>query len=141
MSDELVRWRTVIKRQWEILSTDLCSDELTSSLLYLPGPLCSILQDHNEYSAKTRVDNAELLLKHLLQWEDERWPQDFLEGLRTTHQAPLANYLAQGYQQVIQEESVRKDRFKQRKLRHLPFTKHKHKKVCFMTCCAQHTSN
>ena len=136
MSDELVRWRTVIKRQWEILSTDLCSDELTSSLLYLPGPLCSILQDHNEYSAKTRVENAELLLRYLLHLEDERWPKDFLDGLRTTDQAPLANSLAQIYQQVVQEEGKRRDRFtKQRKSRQRPFTKSKDEKVCFMTCC------
>ena len=142
MSDNLVRWRTVLKRQWETLWGDLYPDRLTSSLSYLPAHMCSILQDDKTYSGETRVNHAEKLLRYLLCWDDERWPQDFVEGLRSTDQAPLANSLAQGYQQVLQEESVRRDRFTmQRKLRQLPVTKPKHKKVCFMTCCTQHTSN
>ena len=121
--------------------TDLYPDRVTSSLWYLPGDMICILQDHNNYSEETRVNHAKELLRHLLHWEDERWPQDFLDGLRTTDQAPLANFLAQGYKQVVQEESERKERFQQRKLRQLPVPKPKHKKVCFMTCCAQRTRN
>ena len=65
VSDELVRWRTVLKRQWDILLGDLCPDRVTSSLSYLPTHMCSILQDDNSYSGETLVNHAEKLHRHL----------------------------------------------------------------------------
>ena len=124
----------MIKRMWKTLKCDLVPVGLPSFLNYLPMDECMILQDHSNFSGIPRLENAERLLKYLLHWQDERWPDDFQKGLRETGQEPLANALQVEYEQVLKEEQDREQKFSKSRRRQREFIKPKQKKeeVCII---------
>ncbi|XP_072043296.1 death-associated protein kinase dapk-1-like [Amphiura filiformis] len=113
ISDYLVTWRRVLKRNWGILVADVDPSNLTSHLLCLPLRDRKLMENTESKDVKQRMENVEMLLLFLLQREEEDWPADLLTGLKETDQAPLAQTLQNSYQIVdIEERRNREERKK-----------------------------
>ncbi|XP_072042915.1 death-associated protein kinase dapk-1-like [Amphiura filiformis] len=120
ISDSLVRWRRVLKRKRDILLADMDPSSLTSQLLYLPLPMCTIFEGAKTTDIRERVNNAKTLVLFLLQREEEDWPMDLLAGLRETDQSPLAQTLQEEYEMITAEEQhMREEGKRQRGIRRL----------------------
>ena len=129
ISDEMVCWRKVLKRQWEKILGVLDPEGLTANLHFLPEDMCRTLQNPRDQSGETRVEHSKMLLSYLLRWDDQRWPDAFIHDLRQTDQAPLANTLEQDYKLVVQMEKDRRDRYEKRELAPRVVHKTKHTEV------------
>ena len=112
----MVCWRKVLKRQWDdilgVLNPELLTD---ASLYFLPQEISRTLQNPRDQSGETRVEHSKMLLEYLLRC-DQSWPDAFIDGLRQSDQAPLANTLEKDYTLVVQMEKDRRDRFEKRGL-------------------------
>ena len=130
ISDEMVCWRKVLKRQWDdilgVLDPELLTD---ASLDFLPQEISRTLQNPRDQSGETRVEHSKMLLEYLLRWDDQRWPAAFIHGLRQADQAPLANTLEQDYKLVVQMERDRRNRYEKRVLAPRAVHKTKHTEV------------
>ena len=113
VSENLVLWRIVLKRQWSLLQNDMEPSMLISRLgKYLPSTFCTIVEGTKPTDVKLRVQNATTLVIHLLQQDDNTWPDDLIEVLNDTGQNPLASKLQQTYQIVVEEQRVRAERLR-----------------------------
>ncbi|XP_072044371.1 death-associated protein kinase dapk-1-like [Amphiura filiformis] len=104
ISDYLMTWRRVLKRNWSILVADVDPSNLTSRLLYLPLEDCKLLENTESRDVRQRMENVKLLLLFLLQRDEEDWPADLVAGLQETDQDPLAQTLQEEYQTIVIEE-------------------------------------
>ncbi len=115
ISDSLVRWRRVLKRQRSILVTDMIPDLLTSRLAdILPPQMCKIFEHAS--GVQQHMDNAKTLVLFLLERDQEDWPTDLLAGLRETDQSPLAQTLEEEYYKILKEEEAAKTNRRDRRL-------------------------
>ncbi|XP_072044415.1 death-associated protein kinase dapk-1-like [Amphiura filiformis] len=115
ISDYLVTWRRVLKRNWHILVPDVDPSNLTSSLLYLPEEDCRLLENTESRDVKQRMENVKILLLFLLQREEEDWPVDLLAGLKETNQAHFAQTLQESYEVITSEERRNSEERKRKK--------------------------
>ncbi|XP_072043473.1 uncharacterized protein [Amphiura filiformis] len=104
VSDYLVIWRRVLKRNRAILLADMDPSLLTSRLLYLPLQVCVVFEGTEARDIQQRVNNAKTLLIFLLEREEEDWPRDLLAGLQETDQGPLAQTLKEEFEVIARED-------------------------------------
>ncbi|XP_072043046.1 uncharacterized protein [Amphiura filiformis] len=104
VSDYLVIWRRVLKRNRAILLADMDPSLLTSRLLYLPLQVCVVFEGTEARDIQQRVNNAKTLLIFLLEREEEDWPRDLLNGLQETDQGPLAQTLKEEFEVIARED-------------------------------------
>ena len=107
VSEYLVRWRRVIKRQRSVLMQDIDPNLLTSRLhSYLPPEVCTVFEGTPTTDVRERVKNVETLLSFLLQREEEEWPENLLKGLKESDQRAHAQTLQEEYDAIVKEEQV-----------------------------------
>ncbi|XP_072020301.1 uncharacterized protein [Amphiura filiformis] len=106
VSEAIVRWRVVLKRQWEALKAYMDPRMLALHLQCLEPAMCTAIEE----SSDQRTQKVKRLLQLLLHCEKETWPSIFIDALRDeTKQLHLAKALKEDFEKVASENKTEAD--------------------------------
>ncbi|XP_072022993.1 uncharacterized protein [Amphiura filiformis] len=106
VSENITRWRMVLKRQWKVLKAHMDPRMLASRLQFLAPDMCTEIEE----SSDQRTQKVKRLLQLLLHCEDETWPNVFIDALRDeTKHLHLAKVLKEEFQNVVRANKTEVD--------------------------------